>query len=308
MPHRTIYISDIHNRTKQVDEILSWEKYDKAIFGGDLWDSWGDGPIEALESAHWFKRMIADPRHLFALGNHDSQYLWPDNPSWCWGFSHGKSHAIRSVLSQADLNKLRPCHVDQGILFTHAGFDVGLAQYLASRGYPAPIGHLTAESIAAFLEQEWPAVCARYASGSTHPLLEPGAERGGTQRIGGITWIDHSRICPIPTIRQVVGHSIRDEPTISMINADGLPFDRPVRARLDPKHLSKGWVLGMDTCNKHYAILEGDKLTIKRVQWSRAAYVPHSPMHTPAALGDAYHTVTPTASSEDIVIPLPAPS
>lgn len=289
--HRTIWITDIHNRTKQVSEILSWERYDKAIFTGDLWDQYHDGPVEALETAHWFKRMLADPRHLFCQGNHDSQYLWPDNPAWCWGFTKGKSDAIRSVLSQADLDKLRPCHVDQGVLFSHAGFDAGMAQALASWGLPAPVGHLTAESIAAFLDEQWPHVYAKYANGSSHPLLEPGPERGGTQRVGGITWIDFSRIRPVPTVRQCVGHSICDEPMISMINADGMPFDRPVRAKLDPKHLAKGWVLDMDTCNKHYAILEGGTLTIKRVSWSRPR-------------GDDFQKVTPTASSEDIVIPI----
>ena len=256
--------------------MLSWEEpYDKVIFLGDIFDSWNDGPVQALDAAHWLKSKLEDPRNVFVLGNHCQQYIWPHHPSWCWGFTQGKSDAIRSVLTQADLDKLRPCHVEQDILFTHAGFDYHLPQQLARAGCEAPTGTLTVDSIAAFINHVWPEVCARYGNTAQtrfHPLLEPGRSRGGTQQVGGITWEDFHAHIPVPGVAQIVGHSILEGPLFRFVHnaasiADETPMWRRAAIKVKTKWLKHGWTLGLDCNNKWYAVLEDGKLTVKRVEW-----------------------------------------
>jgi hypothetical protein len=287
--------SDIHGRHRQVDEMLQWEEpYDKVIFLGDIFDQWSDGPIQALDAAHWLKEKLEDPRNNLCIGNHDQQYVWPNHPSWCWGITPGKSDAVRSVLTQADLDKLRPYHIEQGILFTHAGFDAYLPQQVASGGCEAPVGNLTAESVGAYLDHIWPEVCARYGNihqTRFHPLLECGRTRGGTQRTGGITWQDFSDHTPLPLVGQVVGHSIMDNgPLFRFVHnmasvADETPMWRRAAAgKIKTKWFGHGWTLGLDCNNKWYGVLEDGNLTLKRVEWQRK-------------WGDIGFMVTPTAES-----------
>ena len=219
---RTIIFSDLHLRHDHVDSVLSWEgHYDKVILLGDMFDNYNDTPAQNADAARWLKRMLADPRVVALVANHDQQYIWPHHPSWCWGITPEKAAAVRAVLSDADLAKLRPYHVDQGILFSHAGFDERLPQVLATHGCSAPERPLTLATITAYIDTVWESVCMLYSMGRTHPLLEPGSSRGGLQRVGGITWEDLNSHVPVAALGQIVGHSIQSSPLFRFSHRGG---------------------------------------------------------------------------------------
>ena len=292
---KTIVISDLHYRHRQMERVLAWEKdYDKAIFLGDYFDQWGDDAAQAKEAAEWLKEAMQDPRHVFLIGNHDWQYIWPENPWPRCGYDTRKAMAIWSVLDKNDFKKLLPCHVDQGILFSHAGFDAYLPQQLASAGFQAPI-NLTVEGICEFINQLWPEVCQRYERGSLHPLMDSGQCRGGTQKVGGIIWRDFGYITPIPGIGQIVGHSIMDNgPLFRIINKNDAPMWRHASKKILTRWLENGWVLGMDCNSKWYTVIENKKITVKRVEWRRK--------FRPDGTWDAGFTISPTAESYTIQI------
>jgi hypothetical protein len=294
---RTIIFSDLHLRHAHVDEVLVWEgHYDKVICLGDYFDQFNDTPEQSAGAACWLKRMLADPRNVMLLGNHDMQYVWPNHPSWSWGHTPEKAAAIHAVLTDKDVAKLRPYHVDQGILFSHAGFDERLPQVLASHGCSAPTCPLTLATITAYIDMVWDSVSMLYSMGRTHPLLEPGSSRGGIQRVGGITWEDLNSHQPVAGVGQICGHSIQESPLFRFSHrGDRTPMWRRASVGINPRWLANGWTLGLDCNSKWYAVLEGDILTLKRVQWSRPK-------------GSDHFIATPTASSEDIVIHLKEPS
>lgn len=310
--HRTLIISDVHLRWRQVEEMLSWERYDKLILTGDFFDGYEETTQQNVDTAVWLKAKLADPRTVACIGNHDMQHLWPDNP-WVRfddnGYGPAAKHMyVARVLTDTDRRKLVPYHIDQGILFSHAGFDAYLPAQLHSAGCQAPGGALTVEGIAAYINALWPKVCERYAANSIHPLMEAGRCRGGMQVVGGLCWRDFGSFMPVAGIGQIFGHSIQDgDPLFRIINRNGAPMWRRTTKGVNPRWLANGWGLCMDTCNKHYAILEGDVLTIKRVHWHRAAGLDATGIPRAIVHHKAPWTVSPTASREDVVIHLKEP-
>lgn len=271
---KVVIISDIHHRHRHVDTILGWEEpYDRAIFLGDVQDSFGDTPELALDAARWLKQSLANHKHTHLVGNHDFAYIYPLNGwAYCSGFEEGKSKAIRAVLNQDELESLRLYTTIPGynILFSHAGLTMAFLQLIASRGYsyPEPVNSLAA--ITKWLDQTWPEVKLKYQTGGCHPLMLSGIDRGGDQRYGGILWNDISGHMPIPGVGQIVGHTPVAEtgPLMRIINKDGAPMWRTVMKHgVNPRWLLQGWTLDIDTHSKHYAVIEGSRMTIKEVVW-----------------------------------------
>lgn len=315
--HRTMIVSDVHLRWRQVEEMLSWERYDKLILTGDIWDSARDDTAENnADAARWIKAKLEDPRTVVCVGNHDMQHLWPDNPWVRFDDTvHGpaaKHMAVDRVLTDDDRHRFVPCHVDQGILFSHAGFDLELPQQLAAAGCEAPTGALTVDGIAAFVNHIWPEVCARYARGSVHPLMEAGKCRSGLQRIGGLCWRSFDSLKPVPGVGQIVGHTVCERaPLMRIVNRGGAPMWRFIDKRaggINPRWLINGWALCMDTFNKHYAILENDTITVKRVHWHQHRRLDERGEVRAVSHHDDPWRVEQTASSEDIVIHLKEPT
>jgi hypothetical protein len=208
---RTLIISDLHLRHRQADTILSWEKYDRVVWLGDQFDQYSDTVGQNMDAAYWLKEKLWDDRNVFTLGNHDTGYRFPDN-QWakaCSGYTSAKGLAIRKILTSEDWDRVKLYHSEQGILFTHAGIDRYWLDWSGNGAYHGPIG-LSLEDITAWLDRAWPIVKAAYNCGTIHPLLEAGLDRGGYQKVGGITWLDLSNIKPIPGIAQIVGHTVID--------------------------------------------------------------------------------------------------
>lgn len=267
---KCLVLSDIHLRHKQVDTILSWEKYDKLILLGDFFDAKPDTVGQNREAAIWLKEKLEDKRTVALVGNHCSSYRWPGNQyAYASGFTWEKSRAINDVLSAADWDKLRPCHVEQGILFTHAGVDKSWVEWMREDD---ELMEPTATNIAAKIDYLWPHICALFQTGHYHSLLGVGFERGGWQHTGGITWNDVSCHRPIKGAKQIFGHSILEPhkgPLMKFPGGKGIPQGKYVTKPIQEKWLAGGWSLDLDTCNHHYAVLEEGRLIVKAVKWHR---------------------------------------
>lgn len=271
---RVLILSDIHLRHRQIDTILSWETHDRVIMLGDYFDQWSDTPAQNAATALWLKGKLDDPRFIGLIGNHDCQHIWPvGSHVWHCENSRIKVPAVRAILSQSDLDKLKLYHVESDILFSHAGLTLDWFSMAARYGRPTPAA-LTLPNITAWLDQEWPKIRLAYEGFDSHMLMEAGRDRGGTQQVGGITWSDFTGHKPIPGIAQIVGHSVQDlnkGPLLRINQHEKSPCWRFASKGINPRWLTRGWTLCMDTHNHHYAVLEDDVLTIKSVEWSRPA-------------------------------------
>ncbi len=270
---KTIIFSDIHLRYKYIDEILKQESsYDKVIYTGDFFDQFGDTPAQNYEAALWVKEKLNDTKNVLIFGNHDHSYRWAgNNHAYCSGFEGIKSLAINNALTQEDWNKFKLYHIQDGVIFSHAGLDRDWFYFAAKSGFDVPI-QLTFENISKWLEEVSEDIKIRFAAGRSHPLMNAGRTRGGDQKCGGIIWQDFGDHIPISQLQQIVGHTPQnhnDGPLFRFANKDDVPPFRRAHKGVNPRWLKYGWTLCMDTNSRHYAVIENDILSIKSVTWMR---------------------------------------
>lgn len=271
---------DVHLRGAFIDQINDWEKPDRIVFLGDTWDARGGEVRESVEStiaaAQWLKAQLHDPRVTYLAGNHDARAIWPLNDAvWCaqeW-FSEGWLAAIRGVLTDADLARIKLYTVESGILLSHAGLDAKLPDVMvALMGHSPPPASYSLADLTAWLDLMWAQAKQAYSvPGKTHALLEPGTCRGGYQRVGGVIWRDAGAHEPIEGLGQIAGHSIMDEPMFRFHHGGDAPIWRAAKGGVKTAWLKQGWTLFLDTRSRHYVVIEDNVLTIKAVTWKRVA-------------------------------------
>ncbi len=204
-PTKVLVLADVHHRTAVADLILAAEEpFTRAVFLGDLFDEFGDGPAEARATARWLKAKLAvDPRLVFLFGNHDLPYAFPAHPAlWCPGFTKPKAAAVAEVLGAEHWERFRLCHVEGSWLLSHAGFHPSM---LPRPGPPDWQKIAEAEAAAALraVASPW----RRHGEEPPPALLAWGKDRGGEAPVGGATWLDWSGLKPIAGVHQIVGHT-----------------------------------------------------------------------------------------------------
>lgn len=203
---KTLVLGDLHHHVGHADAILSAEEpWGRAVFLGDFFDDFGDGPAHARATARWLERRMADPRCVFLFGNHDLPYAFPLNAAlWCPGFTRPKQEAVAEVLTPGHWEKFRPCYFEGPWLLSHAGFAPSVYPGLG----PGPDG-------AAAVERAGVAALAALRASPAWPprgrplpaLLAWGRDRGGDAAVSGCTWLDWSRLVPSAGVHQIVGHT-----------------------------------------------------------------------------------------------------
>lgn len=190
-----LVLGDIHNRWAFAERVLHGlhGRYRAAIMIGDYFDRFFDTPADVGATARWLAQSLAQPDRIHLLGNHDMAYMYSTNTYLlCPGFSWEKHAAVAHELAGAPCDRLKLAHVEDGWLFSHAGFapehaDGETAESLVHR----------ANALLPTLHED------RY-----HSLLACGAGRGGRSITGGVTWLDWwSEFTPIPGLNQIVGHT-----------------------------------------------------------------------------------------------------
>jgi len=187
--NKILVIGDIHNRWVQAEEIAS--KYDAThtiIFVGDYFDNFYDTAIDAEQTARWLKSSLDKPNRIHLLGNHDINYAYYNHrPSkagaeqiyHCSGYTPQKDDAIGRIMTNADWDKIKIAHKQNGFWFSHAGF------------HPFWFGTFTGMSDDSINEKlKTIQICIETRSYSNE-LCGAGRCRGGANRVGGLLWRDH---------------------------------------------------------------------------------------------------------------------
>jgi len=189
---RTLIISDLHHHTENADHWLATQPHDRVVFLGDYFDDFGDDVSDARRTAMWLRDRIEKTDDVFLIGNHDISYMFPNAPElYCPGFTPAKARGIAEILRPEHWRRLRLAHAEQGWLISHAGF------------HPMWLKEPTVEAFLNLCDL----AMKRANRGGTDPFLGAGADRGGSQPIGGPLWMDWNTLIPIAGIHQIVGHT-----------------------------------------------------------------------------------------------------
>ncbi|MCB1077826.1 MAG: metallophosphoesterase [Verrucomicrobiae bacterium] len=146
-----LVIPDVHNHTSEVERQIVRYPTDRVIFLGDYFDSFGDTPIMAAETAEWLKDSLQKPGRLHLFGNHDLWYRFPRNPQICWvgsGFTPAKSREISAILTAEDWEKLKLVEFVGDIALCHAGINETVFSHPVSGVTRSRVEELCGEALA----------------------------------------------------------------------------------------------------------------------------------------------------------------
>lgn len=212
-PQRALLIPDVHQNVGWVRRVLAAEAgCDQVVFLGDYFDSRGEPESSIAATCRFLLELRHDwgDRVTFLLGNHDLQYLeakWfcdrrrpPLGLRYQCGASYSQTTArkVARGLPAAFWAHARLFLPLEGFLLSHAG--------VAKAHWP---GAATVEDSLQGLERTCRQALANL-RGEPQPILLPGFCRGGSELVGGITWLDwhlefDDDATPLP---QIVGHTV----------------------------------------------------------------------------------------------------
>lgn len=281
---RHLILPDTHNQWRVVNKILENQSgnYGSIVFLGDHFDSFGDNPDIAKETASWLNEILDLPNAINLFSNHDIAYAYSSNRHlWCSGFTQEKT---RAIFSRLDIFKFREktkfFHRIGNFLFSHAGVSRTLMELLRRRGYFEKLEY-NAEFIEAELNKIVPEVKRNAECGQPHPLLEVSYLRGGRAEVSGLTWCDSREFQPIPNVVQVFGHTPQVPEHLGIIlckQKKNLPSFEPAQSywpEKDTRDFEKLFVNGCGVCiDSHlqgFAILddETNKLVVFKVIYDK---------------------------------------
>lgn len=190
---KSLFIADIHNRTKRVRRLLSkiGDQYDQIIQLGDWFDDFVDNAETVAATAVDINYIVKNYPMKLLWGNHDLPYRYPSKHTWCPGFTLEKQKAIIGTLDKDIWDKFEVFIEVDGYVVSHAGFNKYNLMLLDAK-----------DSFYTALE-----------AGTKHALLAIGEPRGGRDEIGGPLWLDWDHeFAPIDDLPQVVGHTPHTRP------------------------------------------------------------------------------------------------
>jgi predicted phosphodiesterase len=266
---RTLVIPDIHQRHVRAQKLIDTVPFDKCILLGDYFDNFADNYYDANNTAIWLRDFVlSDPRIVPLLGNHDTQYFWPYNPTFrCSGYGDMKKDAILKELNRDHIEQFKYFHIDQGFVFVHAGVDNRLWKDLKlnfdEKGDKTKLEFF--EEILTYWVNHTKKLIAdnKYCS-----LLGAGWDRGGSQPIGGINWADFSNLSPINGINQIVGHTIHKVPNIKIQKRGGSVCAKTIFEYYEHQEYSPSCKdplsinYALDTHLNHYMVVDDGKVEI----------------------------------------------
>lgn len=195
-----LVLGDIHHRCHRADALIREHgQGHTVVFLGDYFDSYGDTPVQAAETAAWLSQSLGQPDRVHLLGNHDLPYFFPEVPAVrCPGYTEEKRRAMAGQLDLgAALRHFRLAFASHGCLFSHAGFH---PRWLRRHVLTTSAEVVADEANNALRSLPW--------------LRDPawfqvGASRGGIPgEVGGPLWLDWAQeFRPVPGLRQMVGHT-----------------------------------------------------------------------------------------------------
>lgn len=211
---KTIIIPDIHHRVYWIEDFLSLLVYDYVIFLGDYFDDFFDTLEDALKTAIWLKESLYKPGRIHLLGNHDLWYRFPYNKNLTTtGNTYEKESIIRAILNEDDWKLLRLYYYEQNYILSHAGIHINLINEYIANNIDTFDKDITDNIATFYIDKVIRPACEDALEdakdGLKNSWLSAGIVRGGTQEVGGITWLDWVyEFQPISNLNQIVGHTL----------------------------------------------------------------------------------------------------
>jgi hypothetical protein len=237
---KILVFSDVHQDIKRAKYILEKENYDIVICLGDWFDSYFYNKKEdVIATCNFLKEWIFKENFYTIFGNHDLPLLYNNPHALCGGFEQSKKDLIIKEFGKS-FEKIRDkflwyIFIDD-YLCTHAGLSERFLPY-----YFDKIFIINKENISNFLKEEAIKAETSLLSGMSHWIYRAGFGRGGSQKVGGLTWLDYeTEFERIENLPQIFGHS----------------FNKTIQNK------NNNWNID---CNlSEYLLIENGKITIKK--------------------------------------------
>ena len=194
----TLVIPDVHERFDRLSNALvgRMEKASRIVFLGDWFDAFGGRDLDRLGEICAFINANHDGLRYedrviptdWLLGNHDCHYFFQSNGFKCSGYDPVKHNFISANIPDVVVDSFKIFTKVGPYTLSHAGFHEATLQYCRPE-----------------VERE---ALKTVKGGGWDPIFGAGRARGGSQMIGGPTWLDwNSEFEHIPEVPQIVGHT-----------------------------------------------------------------------------------------------------
>jgi hypothetical protein len=198
---KILIIPDIHNKIFKSNLIIKKENPDQIVYLGDWFDSFDDDLTLTEATTRYLKDILYDEDKIFIYGNHDLHYRFNYDNIIGTGYTKEKYNLINSILTYDDWNQFRSYYKVDNWYLSHAGICKSLVMHPIT-GFSQK--HLDELIKSQFLNLQY--------NDDRSPLYEIGHNRGGKNKIGGLTWCDIGEFEPIENINQIFGHTYQNHP------------------------------------------------------------------------------------------------
>ena len=211
---------DIHGRDFWKEPCNEIDKFDKLVFLGDYLDPYGFEDITVRDAIENFKNIIDFAKNnmdkvVLLLGNHDMPYFSKTYKSFSmWHCRHAyDDYDEIAKIFEKNKNLFKIAHVEDDVLFTHAGCTSGWLKDVFTEQYKITSLDDLAFSLNNLLNTE----------NGLRYLYMVSRERGGYDFNGSCIWADKNetywdqvskldgeqRVHDIHSIKQVFGHTLQ---------------------------------------------------------------------------------------------------
>lgn len=218
---KVVIATDSHQNLDYLNKIINIEEpFDYFIHNGDHLDTFYTPDNKTIFSVsavcEWINERVGDERFIWHVANHDCAYLASyikdyiktrQNPYYhCSGWSKNKAKYFNKHINPEWINKLSLCTLlGENTVVSHAGF-----HYRHFQPYTSELNNIKELSL------RWENEKHTFHLEPWHWIWDVGSSRGGMAVVGSPIWMDWGEFVPLDGVRQIVGHSTTQTPSIRL--------------------------------------------------------------------------------------------
>jgi hypothetical protein len=195
----SLVISDVHGNLPKLKAFLAFKPSEEHIILGDILDTRNKTITDADIEECW--NLMLSSGATFIWGNHELHYLFYP-PFICSGYRHGNY----TKLVEESKEKFGVALVRDNMLLTHAGVAPEMEM---TEDINEQCQYMNDE-FSRYLKDVPASPIMRTSRGDFSPIFNIGTIRGGTDRFGGIFWLDYRYELLSTKWNQVFGHCNSD--------------------------------------------------------------------------------------------------
>jgi len=219
---KILVFSDVHQDIDRLEKIIKAEDADINVCLGDWFDSFNfDESHHFVKTAQYLTSYLNKSKNITLWGNHDTHYLSNNKYTLCSGYTVNKARLATEQFGEYKhriSDKFKWYIWIDNKLCTHAGLHPKLIRSSCKNN----------EDIDKYLSEESEAANTCLKTNQKHWFYLAGRARGGSERYGGITWLDFDQeYDPIDDLEQIVGHTYRRSRKVQCHRSEGVvnPLD-----------------------------------------------------------------------------------